>query len=86
MGFIPNHERKLAAQTMQTLRADVSIQMQSDFAIRPGAKAMTGFLQLARNGLVAVKLAIHDDSGAIISACDRLIAGYKIDDAQARVT
>src|SRR5262245_14000246 len=38
--LVPNHERELATQPMQALRAEIFVEMQRDLAIRAGAQTM----------------------------------------------
>ena len=40
VGLIPKHKGEFAAQAVQALRAEVFIEVQSDFAVRPGAETM----------------------------------------------
>jgi hypothetical protein len=67
---------------MQALGPKVFIQVQCDLAVRTCAQPMSGSLELALGLLVAVELAIDDDSSASILAGDGLTAGDEIDDAQ----
>src|SRR5689334_11659854 len=70
---------------MQTMRAEILVEVKRDLAVGPGAQAMTSLLELALDRFVTIELAIADDRRAIVFAGDRLIAGGEIDDAEARV-
>ena len=59
--------------------------MQGDLAVRPRAQAVTRLLEFALDCFVAVEFAVDDDAGLSVLACDRLIPGREIDDAEPRV-
>lgn len=84
--FIPNDEGKFAAQTMETLRSEILVKVERDFAIRARPQPVTGLLELPLDRLVTVELAVRNDVTAAILARDGLFAGRKVDDAEARVT
>jgi hypothetical protein len=79
---IPKHKREFAAQAMQALRAEVFIEMQCDFAVRPGAQAMARLLEFLLDCFVAIEFAVDDNPALFVFACDWLITGRKIDDAE----
>ena len=85
MSLIPHNNRELAAQSMQAVRAQILIQMESNFAVGSRTQAMAGCFELFLNCFVAVKFAVDDDVRAFVLAGDRLIAGGQVDDAQPRV-
>src|SRR5215469_18246243 len=71
---------------MQALRTEIFVEVQRYLAVRTGAQAMARAFELSSNSFVAVELAIDDDPGAFVLACDWLIAGFKVDDAEPRMT
>jgi hypothetical protein len=85
VGFVPDHESKLAAQPVQALGSKILIEMKRDFAVAPGPQAMTGPFQFLLDCFVPIELAVADDRRPLILACDRLIARREIDDAEARM-
>src|SRR5262249_39052516 len=70
---------------MQALRTEIFVEMQHNFAIGTGPQVMPRTFEFTLNGFVAVELAINDDPGSLVLACDRLIAGLEIDDAEPRM-
>ena len=71
---------------MYELRAEILVEMKRDLAVRARAQAMPALFELAPHAFVIVELAIDDDPGGLVLVRDRLIAGLKIDDAEARVS
>ena len=85
VGFIPKHKSEFAAQSVQALRAEIFIEMQSDLAVGSGAQAVTRLFEFALDRFIAVEFAVDDDPGLFVLAGDRLISGCEIDDAEPRV-
>src|SRR5215469_1454697 len=84
--LVPQHERKLTAQFVQTLNFEVLVEMQCDFAIRPRAQMVSRAFELALNGFVIVELAVDDNVLAPILTGNGLVSGREVDDAESCVT
>src|SRR5215472_9793022 len=82
----PEDEGELASQPMQALRAEIFIEVQRYLAVRTGAQAMARAFEWSLNSFVAVELAIDDDPDFVVFACNWLIAGLEVDDAEPRMT
>ena len=83
--FIPQHKSELAAQPMEAFRAEIFVEVESNFTVRPGTKAMACSFELLLDGFVAIELAVDHDPGALTFTGDRLVAGGEIDDAEPRM-
>jgi hypothetical protein len=83
--LVPQHERKLTAQFVQTVNAEVFVEMQCDFAVGPCAQMVTSTFELALSGLVVVELAVDDNVLAPILTGNGLVSGRKVDNAESRV-
>jgi len=60
--------------------------VQRYLAVRTGAQAMARAFEWSLNSFVAVELAIDDDPDFVVFACNWLIAGLEVDDAEPRMT
>ena len=83
--FIPNDKRELPPQVFQTLRTQVFVQVERDFAVRARAEAVAPRLERRPDALVVVELAVVDDVQAPVLARDRLVA-LGVRDRKERVT
>ena len=82
MRLVPQHEGELPPQAMETVGAEVLIEMERDLAIGSGAQSMALLLQLPLNGFEPIELPIHDDMLSAVFAGDRLVPGGEVDDAE----
>lgn len=85
IALVPENERELTSQVMQTLAAEILVKVKGDFAIGPRAETVTAGLEIALDALVVVELAVDDDVGAVVLRGDGLVAGHEIYDAEPSV-
>src|SRR3954470_8967287 len=83
--LVPEHKCEFAAQSMQALGANVFVEMQGDFAVRPSAQMVPRLLEFLSDRFIAVELTVDDDVNASVLARDRLISRNKVNDAEPRV-
>ena len=84
--LVPKHERELAAELLQAMRAEFLVQVQRNLTVRARPEQMSAPLQLASLALEVIEFAIDNDMKPFVLVRDRLIAGRKVNDAQPRVT
>ena len=82
---VPDRQRELAAQRMKRACPSFFKEVKRNLAVRSRAKDMTVALERLANPLEVVELTVGDDAQPFVLVGDRLIAGFEIDDAQARV-
>jgi hypothetical protein len=82
---VPQGEGKLAAQLVETTRAEVLVQVEEDLAVRAGGEAVAALLELGADPREVVELAVHDRVHPAVLVGQGLVAGGKVDDAEASV-
>ena len=77
--LVPDDEGELAAQLLQTVRAQLLIKVQRDLAVGTGAEAVPSSFQFRANPGEVVELAVDDDPQPPVLAGDRLKALRVVD-------
>ena len=80
---IPDSEREHAAKVLDAVLAILLVEMNDGFGVALGAIVMAARDQALAQNAVVVDLAVENDPKCAVFVAERLVAGRKIDDAEA---
>src|SRR5829696_4162134 len=83
--LVPDDERELPAQLLQTFGARLFVKVEGDLAVGARVKSVPACFEVAPNPFVVVKLSVDHDAQPTVLAGYRLRPRHQVDNAEPRV-